>query len=74
MKIIIAGCSYSGKSVLASNIICELLDKYQFSDIILISETAFIDESGVYNNIINPSNAFNTDEMDDVLTQIIEHQ
>ena len=51
--ILIVGARRSGKTVLCSNVLNIITNKYQYYSIILFSETADIELNGIFKKIVN---------------------
>ena len=49
------------------------MNEFDYNNVILISETASIDVSGTYNDIVDKKMMFKSSQMDEILAKVIKY-
>jgi len=72
MMIVLLAKRFYGKTVLCRQIIKNMIKRYAFNGIYLISDTSLLNKA--YKGVIKDQNTFTTEQMDDTLEKIMAHQ
>jgi hypothetical protein len=70
--IVLLAKRWYGKTIMATNIIVNLIEHYDYSNIYLFSDTATF--NGSYDNYVKKKNIFESDQIDKIVSRIFKHQ
>ncbi len=71
-SILLCGKRRSGKSVLVQNLVYEMCKRFEYNWIVVISNTALIDNSNFYRHLTNK--IYTSDKMDLIIERILKFQ